>query len=263
MNVQIDVPVTHHSPVGTITGTGVRAITAIMGMTDVRTHPDWVAANVGRDVQYLPELPNDWPWVWMVTQGRYRGTFAKRVRQYLYAEHGVIAPEPWLAAIGQIARAHSASRLAYQFVVTRELYWRAGDYGDYGSCIMHANSHALQAMADAGVYAMRFHHADGTGYARAWLMPYGDGFVLWNGYGLPLVEIARVLAEYLGVDYASCRVNNNGDTDGVVWVNGGRGYFVAPCADEAEIDLGIEDGVMCQFCDQHVSHDDAVRVNDG
>lgn len=263
MNVQIDTPVTHISPVGTISGAGIRAINALMAVTDVRTDSEWQAANAGRNLRYLPELPDTWAYVWMVERGAYRGTFAKRVRQWLYAEHGVIAPEPWLAAIGQLARAHSAARLSYSFTITRSLYWRAGEYGDYGSCIMHSNSHALQAMTDAGVLAMRFHRENGAGFARAWVMPYAGGFVVWNAYGLQLVEVARVLAEHTGLQYAECRVSNNDETSGVVWINGGRGCLVhAEPEAYSDIDLGIYDCFTCQFCGRGVDPDDSYNVND-
>ena len=69
--------------------------------------------------------------------------------------------------------------------------------------------------------------------ARAWIHEVqSDLWILFNAYSpdnnFGLVRIARVLSTHYGYSYAEIELTNQGHTDGLVWINDGRGYMVGP-----------------------------------
>jgi hypothetical protein len=160
----------------------------------------------------------------------YAGKFAKRVKRYFAVEHRVKLDNNLQSTIGELANRHSQivaisngnydpdiiSETGLQEIKTRikdrfELIeydftdcidWNAGDFGDNGSCYFYHDTykHSKQAITDNDGYAMRFYNGDG-GIARAFIVPYADGAIVFNGKGaFNTLEISKTLAMLAGHD---------------------------------------------------------------
>ena len=111
------------------------------------------------------------------------------------------------------------------FVITDQLNWEAGDFGDNDSQIFGKNRVGL--MKDFGILAIQFYKFSKDwgkyiGYGRALLFPIGDNVVIFNGYGLSTIRIASTLAEFWGQSYKQVSI----DINDVIWVNNGSGFLV-------------------------------------
>lgn len=111
-------------------------------------------------------------------------------------------------------------------------------------------------------------------FGRVWVMPQetDDGdkfFVLFNAYGRDLPAYAAILAGHLtalsGEEWTSepCDLENNGGDSGKFYINGGKGYVVAPRAIiedvPASIDFEIDEpdsGVYCHDTGEYMNEDD-------
>jgi len=97
---------------------------------------------------------------WLVTNktldaGRV-GTMPKRVSKYLYNNHKLKVSSSFMAAIGNIARAHTVKEDIFIFDITQSLDWDAGDFGDDGSCYFGGEyNHSRLGLIDAEQYALR------------------------------------------------------------------------------------------------------------
>lgn len=210
----------------------------------------------------MPILPDDFAWVWKVGgKGEYVGTFPKRVAKWLYQKHGIKLSAQQLSIIGNKVSAHCERNIQYTFDFTSSLDWDAGDFGDDGSCFWSCRAGARDMLEENGGKAVRFYTDDGRGYARAWLAPVDNGWIVFNGYGLESLQIARILSHYWGAYYKKARLVNNGETCGVLWVNRGQGYIIANQSDcKDSYDLGWDDvrtgGDCCYYCDEYIEAGD-------
>ncbi len=266
------------APQGSITETGIVAITVFI-QNQRGNEGEWLALNPQYVRYYIPALPENWQWVWLVAgRGEYVGTFPKRVSKYLYKEHGIKAPKSFLTELGNIARRHTEDHLTYRFDFVNRFDWDAGDFGDGHSCYWDNNSAALEMLRDNGGLAVRFFDDyDGSGIARAWLVEIEvDLYIVFNGYGFegnPTLIIARIFAQFVSASYKRINLFNNGRSNGTLWINGGIGYVVgameaidtisrhdfewgdyAACEScgvslgEEDIYYGANDGVYCENC---------------
>lgn len=209
--------------------------------------------------QLPTRLPSDWQWKAKVGgKGEYVGSFAKRVAKYFHKQ-GTPLTSDQLGVIGSLVSQYSASQTDYTIDYTSDFNWQAGDFGDGGSCYWGCRSAAKDMISENGGQAVRF-YKDGNGTGRAWMLPHDNNWILFNGYGLDLAQIAQVVAADLGQSYKRIRLENNGDTDGTLWINSGVGYVVGSVEDyeyDRSIDLCIEDDSQCcQDCGCRISHDD-------
>jgi len=158
--------------------------------------------------------------------------------------------------------------------------WQDGDFGDNGSCFWSCRSLARDVLRDANAFAIRFYTPDDGrdtwsyygrkfgqyyGMGRAWVVRVGKGYAIFNAYmniepndytsgGDTLLFMAQVLLEHLGADYEMRAVNvrNGGTEDGLIWINGGSGYYVGPrgsCPCNDYIELGLGEASYCERCD--------------
>lgn len=212
----------------------------------------------------LPSLPPDWSWSWVVQSGEYRGTFPKRVSSYYYKKHNLKMPDTVVQQVGNIARKHLDSGLTYEFDFVDRFDWQSGDFGDSGSCYWGSNEAARDVLTENSAMAVRFYKND-DGYGRAWLIETPDFYIVFNGYGYDTLTIARVLSAWMNVEYRKIRLTNNGETSGLVWINGGTGYVIGAKEKIEQVerfDLNFETPVItyCYACDERIDREDDVYV---
>lgn len=242
---------THKAPKGTISETGIQLIKTYITSQNL-TDEHWQAKNPDSTRRYLTPLPEDWIWQWVVTgRGEYVGTFPKRVSKYYYQTLNIKSPNEFLQGLGNIARQHSEDNAIYHFDFVDRFDWRAGDFGDRGSCYWGGNSEARDVMHYEGALAIRFYVNDKS-YGRAWLAQLRDNrFIIFNGYGYTTLQIARVFAEFIGLSYKKIGLENHGNDSGLVWINSGIGYLIGDAdkiANISEYDLEWGDGIRCYDC---------------
>jgi hypothetical protein len=255
------------APEGTISLTGIDLINKLIRIQRLDL-PEWETLNpVPRKVNYVPALPETWPWLWMVSSGDYRGTFAKRVAQFWHKGYGLKAPKSVVEQIGNLARQHSGEAVSYEFDFVNEFEWTPGTFGENrNSCWWGSHSEARVMLRDNGGLAMRFFHA-GTdeGYARAWLVPTKRFHVLFNGYGFgnPTLTIARIFAGFRGEVYQQINLYNNGSSDSTVYINSGIGFVIGTAENiegiyTYDFEWWEEDTTECYDCGRRL-HDDHVH----
>lgn len=196
---------------------------------------------------------------WLVTRGEYAGTLPKRLASWFRRnerERFTREVQTAIARIGaELGPAVNHGR-EYLCDIDRHLDWRAGDFGDSGSCFWGGRANARDALRDDGTCALRLFNVEtGTGYARAWVSRVWsannerDHLVVWNAYGAANVTLARILATALGWSYAKAALSNRGFLTGVIYVNGDcSAIFPHGDAPDAKYDLDIDE--PADTCDQ-------------
>lgn len=256
---------THTNQPGTISNEGIIKINNFIARQWLKAE-DWQKLNPETSLYYLPQLPIDWSYVWLIKEGEYRGTFPKRVRSYYHKAHGLKCLDSFITELGNLARRYSESTSAYHFEFVNRFDWRDGDFGDSGSCFWHQNAGALDMLTDNGAWAIRFYDDNGKGFGRALVvMIESDLYVVFNGYGFYSDDtfiIARVIAQFSGLTFKRIDLMNNGMDNGTLWINGsGIGYIVGKpetVAGYSDYDFGWEDIYrdICYRCDRPVFEDD-------
>ena len=277
--IELNVRYTFEAPKGTISPSGIREINLFINRQRLN-EGDWVGLNPSITRTWLPSLPEDWPYVWLVQTGQYRGTFPRRVSNWLYKEYGLKCPDSFVSELGNLARRHTEDNPAYHFEFMNDFSnWREGEFGDGGSCYYWSqNERVWEALASNGAWAVRFYQTDGRGLARAWFVPLpNDFYILFNGYGFvgnSTLIIARVIAAWLGAGYKKITLYNNGHSNGLVWIDDAIGYVIGSevmisgigyydlrwdvpgfscynCGNEVHEDYtytGIDDHLYCESC---------------
>lgn len=220
----------HTPPQGEISVSGISLIMKLVADQRLISN-EWKELNPETSAYVLPALPSDWTWSWMQLRGEYRGTFPKRVAQYYKKAHNIKCPEKFLESVGNLARRHAAtdeSDITFEFVDVID--WDAGGYGDGGSCWWDDHAGAQDMHQHNGGFAVRLYDAHGDGFGRAWLVGIDDDmWLVFNGYGFvsdSTLVIARIVAAHMGKSYKSISLENNGDSRGVYWIDGGKAYLL-------------------------------------
>ena len=214
----------------------------------------------------LPPLPDWWDYKTQVSgKGEYVGSFCKRVAKYFYQTENKKINSDILGKIGDVMSKHTDTNSEYVLDYTQKFNWRAGDYGDEGSCFWGCHAAARETLEEYKAYAVRFYNAtkipvkigDWTsayshGIARAWVCKERNFYVVFNGYGFETSDIARIMAYHLGLSYRKIELTNFGEKEGLIWINGskdkgeeyGSGFVIGPESlvhGMTEFDLSIED----------------------
>lgn len=250
---------------GTITPHGRRQIEAFIAAQRINSD-DWKAVNPNEPRIYLQTLPETWVWKWLVQKGEYRGTFPKRVSSFYYKVHGLKTPETFNTQIGNLAKTHSQTTETHTFDFTDSFDWYDGEFGDSNSCFWGSNSAALDMLTDNGALAIRFYDENEDGFARAWIVPIDDRYIVFNGYGLQTVEIAQVFARFLGLDYSYLTLANNRTAGGVLYINGAYGYIVGETSQITNIrhhDFKFDEIDGCESCGRSLNQHDAYYSPNG
>jgi hypothetical protein len=262
--MQLYTKFTVKAPKGTISEAGIAEIIRFMNSQRLRSDEQWQALNPGLSYYNLPPLPESWQWAWVVTAGDLVGTFPKRLARHYFKAYGIKCPAAFIQELGNIARRHTENNKTYIFEFVNRFDWSAGDFGDRGSCLWADRSEAREIMSDNGMLAIRFYDKAGNGFARAWVFPVDSGLhIVFNGYGFasqPTLTIARVLAQFRGVSYKKINLSNNDNGDGLIYINGGMGYAIAPTERLDGIysyDFGWDTGMDCNGCGTNIDENDA------
>jgi hypothetical protein len=239
-------------PAGTISSAGISLLLAHMQTQSLQSDR-WKTANPATSLYYLPPLPDTWQWVWAVLHGEYRGTFPKRVSQYYHKSHRLQCPPAFLAEIGNIARAHSHAAITVNFEIVDRIDWDAGDFGEEPeSCWWNEFEYARTMFIDNGGLAIRLYDADDNGYGRAWLVPIGNRYIIFNGYGFAgnsTLTIAQLFAAFMNLSYRKIDLTNNGTSSSTLWINAGIGYMVGNDLTASHYDFGwYDDSTRCEDC---------------
>jgi len=104
-----------------------------------------------------PSLSQDIEWVWATK----RGTLPKRIASDLYNNHKYKLSEALMTRIGTESAAFTDKREVYHFDLCNKIEWRAGEFGDKGSCFFTDRIGALRMIERYG-FAIRF-FTDKTG----------------------------------------------------------------------------------------------------
>lgn len=216
----------------------------------------------------FPPLPAGFEWVWSTE----RGTLPKRIASALYNEHGFKMDDESLGKIGTIGSMHTEKKDVFYIDFTKSINWTNGDFGDSASCFWTtAERRPARKMIEENGFAIRFYNSPDSfkGYGRAWCgdvskqidRPDDDAYVMFNAYGLDLLSAARVMANYLGLEYRTTAVLcNNQATEGTLFINSsGRGIFIASSSTLEQtsfiekIDLKWKDkGPVCEKCNSSI-----------
>lgn len=189
----------------------------------------------------LPYLPPDWDWR-INTQDKaspYRGKIAKRIEAYYRKVHGVKEfPASVAQRVGELAGMYAATSDTYYMDFTNNLNWKAGDFGDSGSCFWGGRNMARRVMQKNGVLAVRFYKSiEGQrGIARAWIVlnvPFEGAVIVYNGYsgerwGDATRVITTVLSSYFKLPFRDFIFRSKTEgTGGNVYINdNGRCFLI-------------------------------------
>lgn len=240
----------------------------------------------GHSYDYYAVLPRDWNWSWVVKgKGVYVGTLPKRISKYIKTTFDYSLTPEQLSEIGNIARRYSAISTKLHVDLTATFDWYRGDFGDDGSCFWGSNEGARELLEEHGALAIRLYKApaegsytsEPRGCGRAWILPpdahaEGDFYIVFNGYGGPTQEnghhteyetlaYARLLADIVGATYKKIDFYNNGDSDGLLYINGGRAYAVGDAEtlrniEQVNLRWGTYD-LCCENCGDRISEDES------
>lgn len=232
----------------------------------------------------IPEiilLPNGekviWRWDWKVGgKGEYVGALPKRIGKFVWQARGVKLTPEQLSELGNIGSLFSGQHCKHWFDVVDRVsgfHWGQTDFGQPADCCYwgcHAS--AKDMILDNGGGAIRFFRDDSyfrqLGFARAWLAPWHDCWIVFNGYGLETLAIARILAAHLGhAYYRRIQLTNQGAKEGELWINNGA-YLVGPQESVLKwesIDLEWEElkKYRCEHCDCRIAEDDHYHNPEG
>jgi len=203
-------------------------------------------------------LPDDWCWDWRVGgKGEYVGTLTKRIGKFYYQKHATKLTPDQLTTIGNLGSQHSTRDETHLFDIVDRIGWSAGDFGDEGSCYWSCHASAKDMILDNGGGAVRFYDPETQGgIARAWIVPWANNCLLvFNGYGLETLPIARILAAHFDhAYYRRVELRNNDAFDGALWINGGAGYLIGPQSvvttiDAIDLEWEESERFVCENCD--------------
>lgn len=186
------------------------------------------------------------------------GKLAKRISKFYKTNYDIVLPDTVMTGIGNIVAHHSPGGFIYD--VTDTFDWRAGDFGDKGSCFWGNRSEAKHIIADAGGLALRFFNDNGTGNGRCWLMPKDDKWVAFNAYG-PSLELIGTRIGFIFPEAKVKRIDleNFGETGGTLYINNGgllvSNYEVGHMWDSIDLEAGYNDRSTCDHCGEYYDDD--------
>lgn len=181
-----------------------------------------------------------------------KGNFTRRLSSALYKLGKDLGKEikldaATISAIGNVARQHSSEEASWDIEFTRNLNLPAEDFCHEDSCWWTSYSESRCCLKNHGGVGMRSFNGRYVN-GRAWIQPIlvkedgkvipthrtldADGYIVFNGYdNLAGYPGARIVAHLTGNTYRAIAFDMSDS-----YVNGDKGYLVAPEAICAEID---------------------------
>jgi len=195
------------------------------------------------------------------------GKLGKRISKYYHTKFGYTVDKEVLASYMN----NMANKLMkWELEITiRKIgsfnMWKAGTYGDHGSCYWGGRTGAMDMMYEnPGFYAMTI-NKDGQPFARAWLYSFGENnFVFFNLYSIGNKLVGLALAQQLSkaykTKYGKITLTNLGGSGGEFWINNAAGYFVGnDMEDICKIDYNgnlAYDFQMDEICNNEEDNED-------
>jgi hypothetical protein len=116
-------------------------------------------------------------------------------------------------------------------MMTRDITWAPGEFGDSGSCYFGSKSGARQMIYDHKGFVIKFYSpVNNSPVGRCWGVIDKDHFVNWNSYYTSYMHISAknyldlfgiLLAGYFGMHKRFMGFTNNGKEAGVLHINNG------------------------------------------
>lgn len=193
-----------------------------------------------------------------------KGTYPKRLARYLKSQYNAKLDTRHIETIGNIGAAYVSRKSEY--VLTFDRGFLTGDakaYCNSGSCWFGTGSYSgsRQALYDNGGYAVRVWE-DGKPAARCWIAPHEGNHLIFNSYGLDLIEFARILSQRNGLLYKRVEIETSDDS---LYVNGNYGYIIGEdvsTIDYVCLDWHCEPVCRCSNCGDGIHPDDSYCVDD-
>jgi len=219
--------------------------------------------------KYGHDLPEYFPREYTTTMGNFPSRVEKLFRDFF----DIRIPPSVKEDIGNIASKHTARADSIIYDVTRDIMtWPTGSFGNPGSCFRKSHRNAVAALMEVGGAAFRLFKPGGNWYGhyrgigRAWLVPYKNHILVFNGYGMDTADYARAISKIVGHGYGE--VNDITSSHDLIYFNNGRGYAVGPNPPESvsfSIDwVAREECFSCGKMFNYYRKDrDNVRFNNG
>lgn len=180
------------------------------------------------------------------------GSLNKRIQKWLYENYKFKFTDKISNQVGALIKKATFTPRTFYLDFTKNLQWKAGEFGDFDSCFFNSNIAAKNHMEKSPNFiATRFfrpvpasmsygkpYHKDDssnlvyTGAGRAWIyMPEiefplnsettikGKGLVLFNARGYPLHEIVMTLGQYFQLPYKEIKISNNKQVTGTLYID--------------------------------------------
>ena len=168
-------------------------------------------------------------WEWSTSYGTFPKRLAKRVKHVF----GVTLDKDLVSKLGKVARENVTMHLSnHILLISDQIDWEDGDYGDSGSCFWGDRSAARDIILEAGGGSLRIHSPSNYPVARCLWLPHGGSVVLFNAYArrgrsINLETFATVLSKAKEAKhYRKIGISHNDDCDGTLYLNGGSGFIV-------------------------------------
>jgi hypothetical protein len=271
---QLHTRYTYTMPQGTISDEGIRLIKRFLDAENLSVD-DWKTLNPDSIRSYLPALPHDWQWSWLVAgKGEYVGTFPKRVSKFYWQESKIKSPQRFLSELGNLARQHSSEQITFSFDFTDSIDWEDGDFGDENSCYWSDHAPARGMLEENNALAIRFYESNESdkGIGRAWIAQLSNKrYIAFNGYGIQgdaTLKIAQIMATWLGLGYKKIELSNYGQTGGMLWINGTHGYLIGTSEQTAAMDshdlqFDCDECYSCNNCGDSLTEDEGYSTPSG
>jgi hypothetical protein len=180
----------------------------------------------------------------------------KQIAKHIWEHYQLNLTKDMKQELGNIINRQLTQPQTIHYEANYAIDWRAGDFGDGSSCFWGDRTSAKEMIRDANGFGFCIFNEHQNGIGRAWMIPFKDGFVVFNAYGPYKAEqIAHMYAQAENFKYVHhIRLENNGGSTGQLWINGGSTYFITnskerPSKIDLELDEIINSNITpCQEC---------------
>jgi len=220
-----------------------------------------------RDIYF----PSNWKWsidntTHFIAKTKYSGSLSKRIKKYLHNSFNINLSQRQMGELGEIIRQIRNQNKTFQCKFVNNFDWKAGDFGDEGSCFWGVNEPAKNLLLDHGACPVLFYE-NGKGIARAITINRDDYLIIFNAYFFNLEEVAIILSNHFGCEYKIKPANNMLDSHNLICINHKQGailYYDKKIGDiDIYIDIDTSNYSMCMACNCFYHHNEMIRTNVG
>jgi len=168
--------------------------------------------NIGNDVYYFGST-------------KMCGSLAKRIRKFLNIYYDINLSDDDMGELGEVLRVARNKTTQFHCKFVDNFDWNPGDFGDYNSCFWTQKKLAKEALLKAGAKPILF-YKNGDGVARAITINYKDYLIIFNAYGMNLLEITKILARHFNCVYQTISLTNEDDPHNLIHINNNIGNIL-------------------------------------